>query len=100
MESNDSLLKTAQLLRVLSHPNRLKIVSLLANGEMCVEEIQEKINCRQCNVSQHLLLLKKIQIVSSKKIGKRVYYFLLPSDLLHYHKDLLTFELGALTVNT
>lgn len=83
MAIDDSFVKSAQIFRVLSHPNRLKIISLLSNHEMCVEDIQRLIECRQCNVSQHLVLLKNEHLVSSRKVGRRVYYSLVPSELLH-----------------
>lgn len=83
MENADSFQRAAQMFRALSHPNRLKIISLLSKHEMCVEEIQKLIECRQCNVSQQLLLLKKEKLVSAKRIGRRVYYSLVPSELLH-----------------
>ncbi len=83
MVSDDSFEQTAQVFRVLSHPNRLKIISFLSKHEMCVEDIQKQIECRQCNVSQHLLLLKRGNLVSARKVGRRVYYSLVPSELLH-----------------
>lgn len=83
MVNDDSFDHIAQIFGVLSHPNRLKIVSLLTEHEMCVEDIQKLIECRQCNVSQHLLLLKKENLVTAKKVGRRVYYSLVPNNLLH-----------------
>ncbi len=83
MVNDDSFKQAAQIFGVLSHPNRLKIISLLSKQEMCVEEIQKLIECRQCNVSQHLVLLKKENLVLARKVGRRVYYSLAPSELLY-----------------
>lgn len=83
MVNDDLFEQAAQMFGVLSHPNRLKIISLLSKQEMCVEEIQKLIECRQCNVSQHLVLLKKEKLVSARKVGRRVYYSLAPSKQLH-----------------
>jgi DNA-binding transcriptional ArsR family regulator len=83
MENDDAFENAARIFGALSHPNRLKIIKLLSQGELCVEDIQKQITCRQCNVSQHLVILKKENLVSAKKIGRRVYYSLVPNDLLY-----------------
>lgn len=82
MANDDSFEHTAQIFGVLSHPNRLKIILSLSKQEMCVEDIQRQIGCLQCNVSQHLVLLKKKNLVSARRVGRRVYYSLMPSELL------------------
>lgn len=74
MIDKNNYLANALLFKLLGNPNRLKILVSLLGGEMCVEELQQQVNCRQCNISQHLILLKQNQIVFSTRKGKRVYY--------------------------
>lgn len=74
MINKNNYLANALLFKLLGNPNRLKILVSLLESEMCVEELQQQVDCRQCNISQHLMLLKQNQIVFSTRKGKRVYY--------------------------
>ena len=64
----------ADVLKALAHPTRLKILEFLRDGEQCVCDIMDNINIEQSNASQHLALLKKMDILSSKKEGLKVIY--------------------------
>ncbi len=78
----------SNLLKSLSHPKRLEIVHLLRSQELSVSQIQAMLDLPQANLSQHLMVLRKVKAVVSKKIGKEVYYklahqnFIKASDLL------------------
>jgi len=63
-------------LKAISHPLRLKILCVLDNGEMSVQEILNTVGTSQSNVSQHLCLLKDKGIVRSRKDANRVFYSL------------------------
>ena len=63
-------------LKAISHPLRLKILCVLDNGEMSVQEILKTVGTTQSNVSQHLCLLKDKGIVRSRKDANRVFYSL------------------------
>ncbi|MCL6559673.1 MAG: metalloregulator ArsR/SmtB family transcription factor [Firmicutes bacterium] len=72
---NDRITQTkADILKALAHPTRLNILESLRDGERCVCEIIDDVNIEQSNVSQHLAVLKKLDIVSSRKDGLRVIY--------------------------
>lgn len=77
---NDILQKQADYFKALAHPTRLKILELLRQGEYCVcEEIcvcdlLKELRLEQSNVSQHLAVLRKQGIVSSRKQGMKVLY--------------------------
>jgi ArsR family transcriptional regulator len=64
----------AEILKALAHPTRLNILESLRGGERCVCEIIEEVKIEQSNVSQHLAVLKKLDILSSRKDGLRVIY--------------------------
>ena len=64
----------AEMLKVLGHPVRLKIVVGLTANACCVKDIWECMDLPQPVVSQHLTLLKFKGIVESKREGKRVFY--------------------------
>ena len=52
------LARAADTIRLLGHPDRLKIVEVLEYGESTVSEIQEKLGLPQAIVSQHLANLR------------------------------------------
>ncbi len=69
----------SQLLRTISHPTRLMILTELAKGVKCVIAIQELLSVSQPNVSQHLTVLKDGGLVASCKDGvSRCYYLVKP----------------------
>ncbi|MGB9803978.1 ArsR/SmtB family transcription factor [Desulfofundulus sp.] len=64
----------ADILKALAHPTRVNILECLRQGERCVCELIEELDIEQSNVSQHLSVLKKLDIVDSRKEGLRVNY--------------------------
>jgi DNA-binding transcriptional ArsR family regulator len=64
----------AEVLRVLGHPIRLKIVAGLCARECNVKHIWECLNLPQATVSQHLALLKHKGIIEGKREGVEVHY--------------------------
>jgi len=67
----------AEVLKVLSVPYRLQIVCLLdKNDELCVCDIVKYLGIKQNLVSHHLGMLKRIQLIWSKRNGLNQIYFL------------------------
>lgn len=64
----------AEILKVLGHPIRLKIVAGLCTQECNVKHIWECLGLPQATVSQHLALLKNKGIIEGKRDGVEVYY--------------------------
>lgn len=62
------------IFKALSDETRLRILSLIMNGEMCVCEIEECLGLTQSNASRHLTVLKDAGILSSFKQAQWVYY--------------------------
>ena len=50
----------AELLKAISHPDRLRILEELTQGVKCVSDIEEFLKINQSNVSQHLSLLRRL----------------------------------------
>lgn len=70
----EAFLKKAEILRVLGHPERLAIVILTLDREMCVKELVETLRISQPKVSQHVGLMKELDILSFRKEGTKVLY--------------------------
>ena len=65
----------ASKLRAISHPMRIAIIELLANGEkLSVTEIYEALNIEQATASHHLNILKNKDVLVSKREGKMIFY--------------------------
>ncbi len=66
----------ADFFKALSHPLRIRILELLAEGEKSVNEIQQLLNSEGSAVSQQLSVLRNKNIVMGVKEGKKVMYSL------------------------
>jgi DNA-binding transcriptional ArsR family regulator len=64
----------AEILKVMGHPIRLKIVAGLCTKECNVKDIWECLGLPQATVSQHLALLKNKGIIEGKREGVKVHY--------------------------
>ncbi len=64
----------ADFFKALAHPTRVRILKHLMDGEKCVCEFTEDLDVEQSNMSQHLAILRKQNIVSSRKEGLKVIY--------------------------
>jgi ArsR family transcriptional regulator len=63
-----------RVMKALSDPNRVKVVKMLQQREMCVCEIQESLCLAQPTISKHLKILEDAGLVQSKKEGLWVSY--------------------------
>lgn len=59
----------ADICHALSHPVRLYILDLLANGEMSSSQLLEILEIPKANLSQHLTVLKNAGILKTHKAG-------------------------------
>ena len=80
----------ARLLRMVSHPVRLRILDVLRGGAMSVSEVNQTVNVIQPNLSQHLAVLREAQLVASHVDGPRRCYYLLRPDLVDSLLGMLT----------
>ena len=55
---------------------RLRLLSVLYEGEHCVQDLVEKTGAGQANVSKHLSLLVKDGMVNRRKEGLKVFYYI------------------------
>lgn len=62
------------LFKALGEENRLRIINLLFDTELCVCEIESILGLTQTNVSRHLGKLKTEKIVTSFKDAQWTYY--------------------------
>ncbi len=63
-----------ELFKALSDETRLRMLSLLLDGEMCVCEIEDCLGLTQSNASRHLNALKNAGLLSSSRHAQWTYY--------------------------
>lgn len=58
----------------LAHPTRLRLLGMLASGELCVCQMTAVLELAPSTVSQHLSVLSRGGLVADRKEGKLVFY--------------------------
>lgn len=81
----------AELLGVLSHPNRLRIVEELGSGEMDVGQLQALLGISHSGVSQQLAVMRAHRLVVERRDGRHVFYRLRDPNLATWLLDGLAF---------
>jgi len=67
-------LRSAAIAHALSHPVRVEIVTLLSIANLTVSEMTEKLARPQANISQHLALLREVNLVEATRDGMSMEY--------------------------
>jgi ArsR family transcriptional regulator len=78
-------MESLTLLKSITNPTKLRLVSLLLQGELCVCELEEITNIRQVNISKNLLSLKDAGVVDVRRDAQRGFYYLCDSFLEQTH---------------
>ncbi|MGH8792438.1 MAG: ArsR/SmtB family transcription factor, partial [Stackebrandtia sp.] len=68
-----------ELLRALSAPVRIAIVTELSSGAMCVHELVDSLESPQPLISQHLRVLRSAGVVRGERRGREIAYALTDS---------------------
>ena len=76
------------LFRAFSDRTRLRILNLLAGGELCVCDLVDVLKIPQPKASRHLAYLRKAGLVTARKQGYWSYYELAPANN-SFHQKLL-----------
>lgn len=75
-------MQASQLLKSLSHPDRLLLLCQLTQGEYCVGELEDLVGVGQPSLSQQLGILRKDELVNTRREGKQIYYSIASDDAL------------------
>ncbi len=74
LEGDEDIERASRSLKAMSHPLRLKILCVLGDDEVSVQDIVDSVGTSQSNISQHLAILRDKGILASRKDANRVYY--------------------------
>lgn len=81
----------SRALKALGDETRIRMVALLAHGELCVCHLESALSLTQSNTSRHLSVLRAAGVVDARRKGGWVYYRLAPQL-----DELTKGQLGAL----
>ena len=78
LTSPDHMESVAEVFKAVGEPIRVRIVAMLAHGELCVCHIHSTLEEPQPTVSRHLSVLRRAGVVRGRRAGSWVYYELTP----------------------
>jgi ArsR family transcriptional regulator len=90
--------KIAIPLAAIASPQRIAILLAIGKGEACVCHLETALGWRQAYISQHLMALRKADILQDRRAGRYVYYRLKNASYLDLIFD--SAQLSGLSAET
>jgi ArsR family transcriptional regulator len=78
-----ALERAARLFRAIGETSRLRLLSHLAQGEMCVTELAASENESLSTISQRLRVLRSENLIIRRRRGKHINYALADQHVIH-----------------
>jgi DNA-binding transcriptional ArsR family regulator len=85
-------LTTLDVFNAIGEHKRRQVLEMLAEGERPVNDLVESLGWRQPQVSKHLAVLKKVGLVSERRMGRQRVYRMNGEKLKPIHEWVKTFE--------
>jgi DNA-binding transcriptional ArsR family regulator len=88
----------ADFFKTLGHPARIRVLELLSDREHAVAEMLPQVGIEPAHLSQQLAVLRRANLVTSRKEGSTVYYSLTSpyvAELLAVARRILTSVLSG-----
>jgi ArsR family transcriptional regulator len=79
--------KIGAVLQAIGSPARVAILIALGRGEACVCHLESILGWRQAYISQHLMALRKAEILQDRRDGRYIYYRLTNEAILNLVRD-------------
>jgi len=74
--TEEEMFDLADLFKIFGDSTRIKIIYLIYNNKLCVNDIAVKLDMTHSAVSHQLKNLKQARLVKSDRVGKEIYYTL------------------------
>lgn len=74
IDREQDIQQAAQAIKAMANPLRLRILCLLGDQEVSVQDIVEHVGTSQSNISQHLAILRAKGVLATRKEANFVYY--------------------------
>jgi len=79
--------EVAKLLQAVGAPARVAILIAIGRGEACVCHLEAILGWRQAYISQHIMALRKADLLQDRRSGKYIYYKLKNESILALLRD-------------
>jgi len=74
IDREEDIHQAAEAMKAIAHPLRLKILCVLGDQEVSVQDIVDQVGTSQSNISQHLAILRDKNVLMTRKDANRVFY--------------------------
>ncbi|OGS83120.1 MAG: transcriptional regulator [Gallionellales bacterium GWA2_59_43] len=74
IDREEDIQQAAEAMKAIAHPLRLKILCVLGDQEVSVQDIVDQVGTSQSNISQHLAILRDKNVLATRKDANRVFY--------------------------
>ena len=75
---DDSIGNSLEVLKSVTEPNRIRVLNVLLNEDICVCELATKLGISHNLLSFHLKNLHTTGILSKRRYGNQIFYFINP----------------------
>ncbi|MFI6547213.1 ArsR/SmtB family transcription factor [Streptomyces prunicolor] len=86
----------AEFFKTLGHPARIRVLELLSEREHAVAEMLPEVGIEPAHLSQQLAVLRRANLVVTRKEGSTVYYSLTSPDIAELLRVARTILSGVL----
>ncbi|PIG91625.1 MULTISPECIES: metalloregulator ArsR/SmtB family transcription factor [Chroococcaceae] len=83
----DKAQQMAEFFNALADPNRLRLMSALANRELCVCDLAAAVKVSESAVSHQLRILRSQHLVKYRREGRNVYYSLADQHIISLYQE-------------
>lgn len=70
----DAATEAVGVLKLMANEDRLLLLCQLSQEELCVSDLEERLDIRQPTLSQQLSVLRNDGVVDTRRDGKRIFY--------------------------
>ncbi len=74
IDREEDIQQASQAIKAIAHPLRLKILCVLGDQEISVQDIVDHVGTSQSNISQHLAILRDKGVLATRKEANKVFY--------------------------
>lgn len=74
--ADEEIYYLSEFFKVFADSTRIRILFILRNGELCVNDIAAGLEMSQSSISHQLRILKQNRLVKFRRNGKTIYYSL------------------------
>ncbi|MGM0785821.1 MAG: metalloregulator ArsR/SmtB family transcription factor [Pseudomonadota bacterium] len=89
-DMRDAATEATALLRALAHEDRLLLLCQLSQEELCVSDLEARLDIHQPSLSQQLGVLRKQGLVATRREGKHIFYRIADDKVLNVLQVLYT----------